>query len=323
MKQPDKKAIDVSIILVNYNTANLLPDVLDSLQQACLNLNVETVIVDNASKDNSAALIKDQYPNCRLMCKQKNLGFGRANNLAIDYVSGRNILLLNTDAFVSPDSLSKTIQYMDEHPLCGIVGAKLVGRDGLLQPSCRYFPTPWNLFLQRSGLKRFFPDTQMIDDMNWDHATERACDWVPGCFYLVRPQVIEQIGLFDPRYFLYYEEVDHCFAAKQAGWEVHYYPHTSVIHLGGESAKKEGVLTENGRQLDALQIESELLYFRKNHGLQGLLLHCTLSTLADVINLIKGILKMQVPARWVSHINNNILFWQLFFRTRGGLFPTR
>lgn len=323
MKKIDNNEIDVSIILVNYNTANLLPEVFESLKQACIGLNVETVIVDNASRDNSVELIKDQFPNCRLIRNQQNLGFGRANNAALDYVCGRYILLLNTDVFVSPDSLSKTLQYMDNHPLCGITGVRLVGRDGNLQPSCRYFPTPWNLFLQRSGLTRFFPETQMIDDMTWDHASERACDWVPGCFYLVRREVIVQVGLFDPRYFLYYEEVDHCFAAKKAGWEVHYFPYTSVIHLGGESAKSDGSLTESGRQLNILQTESELLYFRKNHGLFGLAMHSLLNTSANIINLVKDVLKIKPSIRWSQHIKHTVLFWALFFRTHAGFNPTR
>ncbi|POZ99712.1 glycosyltransferase family 2 protein, partial [Pseudomonas sp. MWU12-2312b] len=108
---------------------------------------------------------------------------------------------------------------------------------GDLQPSCRYFPTPLNVFMARTGLERFFPGVKKVDDMTWDHNSVRECDWVPGCYYLIRREVIDQVGLFDPRYFLYYEEVDHCKRVKQAGWKVVYYPHTTVVHIGGESAK--------------------------------------------------------------------------------------
>jgi N-acetylglucosaminyl-diphospho-decaprenol L-rhamnosyltransferase len=100
--------------------------------------------------------------------------------------------------------------FMEVNPCCGVLGVKLVGRDGALQPSCRYFPTPWNVFLAKTGLQRLFPGTRLVDDMTWDHASVRECDWVPGCYYLIRREVIERVGLFDPRYFLYYEEVDHC-----------------------------------------------------------------------------------------------------------------
>jgi len=323
MNNLDRKQVELSILLVNYNTEKLLPEVLKYLVLACEDIDSETIIVDNASVDNSVELMKSQFPELRLVVNQKNVGFGRANNLAVAETRGRYILLLNTDAFVSKNSLTKTIEYMDTHSRCGILGVKLVGRDGALQPSCRYFPTPWNIFLQRAGLTRFFPKIQLIDDMDWDHASVRKCDWVPGCFYLIRREVIDQVGLFDPRYFLYYEEVDHCLAAKNAGWDVHYYPYTSVIHLGGESAKTDGVLTENGNQLDALQTESEILYFRKNHGVFVLVTHIILASLTDFINLIKGILKKKTFAQCYQHIQHSILFWKLLFRTRGGLYATR
>ena len=180
---------------------------------------------------------------------------------------------------------------MDTHPKCGVLGVKLVGRDGSLQPSCRYDPTPWNLFLAGSGLNRLFPRSRLVDDMNWDHASERDCDWVPGCFYLVRHEVIEKVGLFDPRYFVYYEEVDHCRAVRQAGWSVMYYPFTQVTHLGGESAKADASLTRGGGQISVFQIESELLYFRKHQGLKGVLMSVLLVALADAIVAGKALLR--------------------------------
>ena len=197
------------------------------------------------------------------------------------------MLLLNTDAFVSPDTLTKTVGFMDAHPSCGVLGVKLVGQDGSLQPSCRYFPTPWNVFLTSTGLNRLFPGARLVDDMSWDHASVRECDWVPGCYYLVRRDVIERVGLFDPRYFLYYEEIDHCRAVRQAGWSVIYYPFTEVVHIGGESAETEGPLTRAGRQISPLQIESELLYFRKHYGLSGVLAAVFLATLSDAISASK------------------------------------
>ena len=117
-------------------------------------------------------------------------------------------MLLNTDAFVASDTLEKTIAYMDQHPDCGVLGVRLEGREGDLQPCCRYFPTPLNVFIARTGLKRLFPGVKLVDEMNWDHNSVRECDWLPGCYYLVRREVLDQVGLFDPRYFLYYEEVE-------------------------------------------------------------------------------------------------------------------
>ena len=314
---------DLSIILINYNTLGLLPEVLGALQSGLSKFSSQIIVVDNASRDDSVAFLQRHYPDIRLIVNEENVGFGRANNQALQLVSGRYVLLLNTDAFVSPDTLEKTIAYMDSHPQCGVLGVKLVGRDGELQPSCRYFPTPWNLFLKSTGMNRLFPWVRMMDDMSWNHASPRACDWVPGCYYLVRRELIQQIGLFDPRYFLYFEEIDHCLRAKQEGWEIHYFPDTTVTHIGGESAKSDGELSESGRQLVALQVESELLYFRKNHGVLGVWLNMALMTLANVIIPIKLWLKGRQEVNWKTFWQHTRLMWLIFRQTRWARQPTR
>jgi N-acetylglucosaminyl-diphospho-decaprenol L-rhamnosyltransferase len=280
---------DVTVVVVNYNTAHLLDQMFAALEAGRGALKLQVVVVDNASRDGSADFLRTNYPNIALIENPTNVGFGRANNQALPWIRGRYVLLLNTDAFMAPDTLQRTVDFMDANPRCGVLGVKLVGRDGALQPSCRYFPTPWNVFLTGTGLKRFFPRTRLVDDMFWDHGSIRECDWVPGCYYLVRREVIEQVGLFDPRYFLYYEEVDHCRAVRRAGWSVLYYPFTQVVHIGGESAKSEGPLTVHGRQISAQQIESELLYFRKHYGRAGLLSALILTLLGDTIIACKGL----------------------------------
>jgi len=314
--------MDLTTIIVNYNTANLLQKCIQSLCKAASEISMNVVIVDNASSDNSVSLLQRDFSDYKLIINDKNVGFGRANNQCIPFVKGRYVLLLNTDAFVSEETINKTIQYMDSNQRCGILGVKLLGRDGELQPSCRYFPTPFTIFLQRTGLKKFFKEIQLVDDMAWGHDAARQCDWVPGCYYLIRREVVETIGLFDSRYFLYYEEVDHCFATKKAGWEVHFFSDTSVVHIGGESAKSEGGLTSSGRQLEALQIESELLYFSKNHGHLTAISNVLLLSLADMImafkKIIKGKPKLSLPA-----IKHTYLVWFLYFKTHFATTPTR
>lgn len=315
--------IDVSTIIVSYNTESLLHECIGKLRAASENLEVDIAFVDNASKDRSVEVIRREFGDCPLIVNTHNVGFGRANNQALPSIRGRYVLLLNTDAFVAPDTLTKTIAYMDAHPQCGILGVRLQGRDGELQPCCRYFPTPWNAFLHRTGLNRLFPGVRMVDDMDWAHDAVRSCDWVVGCYYLVRKEVIDQVGLFDPRYFLYCEEVDHCFAAKKAGWDVVFYPHTTVVHLGGESAKSDGAITQSGRQLDALQVESELLYFRKNHGLGAMLGSVLLTIVADGINLIKRALKRGVASDLVGTWRHIALVCTTLVRTRWAVRSTR
>jgi N-acetylglucosaminyl-diphospho-decaprenol L-rhamnosyltransferase len=278
---------DISVVVVNYNTAHLLGEFFAALDASRGPLKLQVIVIDNASSDGSVDVLRAKHPNVELIVNQVNVGFGRANNQALPRIRGRYVLLLNTDAFVAPDTLRNTVEFMDWHPRCGVLGVKLVGRDGTLQPSCRYFPTPWNLFLAKTGFHRFFPGTRLVDDMSWDHASVRECDWVPGCYYLVRREVIEHVGLFDPRYFLYCEELDHCRAVHSAGWSVLYYPFTQVVHLAGESAKSEGPLTHS-RQIPAQQIESELLYFRKHYGRTGLLFALISGLLGNTIVACKA-----------------------------------
>jgi len=282
---------DLSVVVVNYNTAHLLERMFAALDRAKGSLGLQIIVVDNSSTDNSVEILEGQYPTVTLIKNSKNVGFGRANNQAMAHLKGRHTLLLNTDAFLAPDTLEKTIGFMEEHPQCGVLGVKLVDEDRKLQPSCRYFPTPWNVFLQKTGLSRFFPSHRLVDDLSWDHASIRQCDWVPGCFYLVRGKVIEQLGLFDPRFFLYYEEIDHCRRVKSAGWDVIYYPDTEVVHIGGESAKSTSTISEVGRQISPLQIESELLYFRKYFGLSGAIAGVALSTSADLLSAFNGLVR--------------------------------
>lgn len=313
--------MDVSVVLVNYNTINVTRTALDHLFKSSHHLMTEVFIIDNASRDGSADALRQEYPNITLIENQTNVGFGRANNQAVPFVKGKYVLLLNTDAFVAPDTIQKTYTFMETNPDTGILGVRLVGRDGVLQPSCRYFPTPWNIFINRIGLKRIFrifKDVKMVDDMDWNHESVRQCDWVPGCYYMVRKEVIDQIGLFDPRYFLYFEEVDHCFAAKQAGWNVTYFPDTTVVHIGGESAKYDNSISSVSKQIVSLQIESELLYYRKNHGLFDVMEDVILTLSANVIQLIKDALKLRQPASLNTQIRHIWLVVTTFWQTRMG-----
>jgi GT2 family glycosyltransferase len=317
----DKKPVDVMV--VNFNTASLLQPMFDALRAAGGEALASYLVVDNASVDDSVERLGKVCPQALLLSNQRNVGFGRANNQLLAHLQGKYALLLNTDAFVAADSLQKTVDYMEAHPECGILGVRLVGRDGDLQPSCRYFPTPLNVFVGRTGLGRFFPGLKMVDEMDWDHASVRECDWLPGCFYLVRREVLDQVGLFDPRYFLYYEEVDHCKRVKAAGWKVVFFPDTTVVHIGGESSKSVAELEAASRQISGYQIESELLYFRKHHGAAGLALHMLLVSLGDLVLALKALLKGRgldaIKACW----RHTRATWSLLFKTQFASQPTR
>ena len=314
----------LTTVIVSYNTRALLDPCLDALAKACEGLGpCEVILVDNASRDGSAEHVEQHHPEVRLIRSGGNLGFGRANNLALPFFDAPYMLLLNTDAFVAPDSVRVALQFMQANPDCGIVGVRLTGRDGEVQPSCRYFPTPLNIFLTRTGLARHFPRVRLIDGPIWAPTEAMECDWVPGCFYLICKEVVDRVGLFDPRYFLYYEEVDHCLAVQRAGWKIMYTPATSVVHIGGESAKADSKLTSGGRQIDVISIESAMLYFRKNFGLSRFMLHVGLELLGDAILFVKALLKRRDAQARAEHRRRMAATVRLARATRMGLNATR
>jgi N-acetylglucosaminyl-diphospho-decaprenol L-rhamnosyltransferase len=318
-----KSDVDITIVLVNYNTGHLLDRLFSAIAAAQGDLRLQLIVIDNASRDRSVEILRSKYPFVELIENTANVGFGRANNQALARMRGRYLLLLNTDAFVSSDTLVKTFRFMEENPRSGIVGVKLVGEDGSLQPSCRFFPTPWNVFVVANGLDRLFPKTRLVDDLEWDHKGVRECDWVPGCYYMVRKEVIEQVGLFDPRFFLYYEEIDHCRRARQAGWNVTYCGDTCVVHVGGESAKTSSAITKAGRQIASLQVESELLYFRKHYGLSGLIASIILTACSALLATVKNILRPARSGQRSTEQEKLAIASSLLFPTRCATRPTR
>lgn len=312
----------MSVIIVSYNTESLLAPVLKALEAGQGELRLQVIVVDNASRDGSVEFLKKEFPNVELVQNPVNEGFGRANNLALPMIRGRYVLLLNPDAFVSSATLSKSVKFMDENDRCGVMGVKLIGEDGALKPSCCYFPTPWNVALKMTRLDGFFPNTRFVEDMSWDHASVRACDWVPGCYYMVRRVVIETVGLFDPRFFLYCEDVDHCCRVRDAGWDVIYYPFSQVVHIGGQSAKAFDGPTDDNRQVPTLFTESWLLYLRKHHGLAGMLSIAFLTILADVSAAFKRtILRDKKQAR--ERLKHAQLVFRILRDTRLASRPTR
>jgi hypothetical protein len=306
---------DVSVIIVSYNSEHLLPRTLAALQAGRGQLLVQVIVVDNASRDRSVELLKRDFPNVELIENGTNLGFGRANNQAVSRARGRYILLLNPDAFVSADTLAKTVGFMDAHPRSGVLGVKLLDEYGYLQPSAFRFPTPWNLFLNASRLDSLFGRSSLAMQ---DDGGAHPCDWVRGCFYLIRREVIETSGLFDPRYFLYYEEVDHCHSLRGTAWEVTYYPGTAVTHMGGESAKRDGGVLDGSEQISALHAESELLYFRKHHGLTGVWMSVFLTSLVDLSRALKRLVVLRDPRRALAALGHIRLVLMLLAETGMG-----
>jgi GT2 family glycosyltransferase len=265
---------DISIVIVSFNTREVLRDCLRSAYLAAGSLRTQVIVVDNASTDGSSEMIEEEFADVLLIRSKSNLGFGPANNLGFQSVLGRYIVLLNSDAFLTEGSLERSVAHMDATPGVGLGGGRLIGRDGSWQPSARMFPTVLSDLIVLSGLAARYPRSRIFGraDRTWANPMEAAeVDWVPGAFSIIRTKALHAIGSFDPRFFLYYEEVDLCKRIKDSGYSVWYWPDVVVVHIGGESSRqvRSLQLSRTGAQLTLWRMRSMLLYYRKHHGLSA------------------------------------------------------
>lgn len=255
--------MDVSVIIVNWNTRDILRNCLTSVFQQTHGIEFEVIVIDNASSDGSVQMVKTEFPQVVLIENTENRGFAAANNQGMRIAKGRYILLLNSDTVVLAGAIQKTIAFADQHPHAAVVGCKVLNPDHSLQPSCFMFPSLLNLFLSATYLYKIFPKSRFFgrERMTWWQRDDvRQVDVVTGCFMLVRRKAIEQIGLMDEDFFMYAEETDWCFRFKQAGWQNLFYPDAQIIHLGGQSSKQVKVEM-------TIQLRRAILQFiKKNYG---------------------------------------------------------
>lgn len=261
----------LAIIIVSFNTSDLLQRCLQTVQQEIAHFDHEIIVVDNHSKDDSADLVAQNFPEVHLIRSDENLGFAAANNLGFAQAKGNYIVLLNPDAFLTTGALTNAVNYMQANPTVGLAGARLIGEDGHWQPSARMFPSLLNHLLNLSGLAAKYPHSRFFGrvDYTWaDHEQAMPVDWVPGAFSIIRREILEQVGFFDEQFFLYYEEVDLCCRIKAAGYSIWYLPDVTVIHVGGACSEALSDLTRSnkGRQITLWQLRSALLFYRKNYG---------------------------------------------------------
>lgn len=265
--------VDVSIIIVSWNTRDILCQSLQSIYEQTTALEYEVIIIDNASSDGTAAMIKTQFPKAILVENTINKGFATANNQAIVLAKGRYFLLLNPDTIVLDNAINKTIHFADQNPQAAVVGCKVLNPDRTLQPTCFMFPSLLNMFLSSTYLYKLFEKNRFFGRERmtwWDRNDTREVDVVTGCFMLVRRDAIEQTGLMDERFFVYGEETDWCYRFKKNGWRVLFTPEAQIIHYGGQSSK--AVSIEMTLQLRG----SILLFIQKNRSALEYRLACVL-----------------------------------------------
>ncbi len=238
---------DLSIIIVNYNVKILLRQCLQSLMNAdppeagkFRQINAEVFVVDNASKDGSVEMVREEFSEVKLIASDQNLGFARANNLAIKQSSGRYLLFLNPDTTVPLGTLSEMIEFMDENPRVGASTCFVELASGGMDPDChRGFPTPWASLYHFSGLAKLFSHSKMFGqyhqtwkDLTKTHEIDSCC----GAFMMVRRKAMEEVGVWDEDFFFYGEDLDWCYRFQEKGWKVMFYPHVKIIHHKGASS---------------------------------------------------------------------------------------
>lgn len=249
-----EKKVKLSIIIVNWNTKEITLDCLKSVYQQTQKINFEVIVVDNNSQDESVKAIKKQYPQVELIQNKSNVGFAKGNNIGIQKAKGEYILLLNSDTIVLDHALEQMVEYMDKHPDVGVCTPQLVGRDGSLQHSTARLPSLYHYFNEYllHRLSAWYPSESYKKNMEVES--------IIGACFLVRRSIIDQVGPLPEYYFMYSEDVDWSYRIKTAGWKLIYLAKPKVIHIGGESSKR------NKKAMDEELVKSRIIYFQKYHS---------------------------------------------------------
>jgi GT2 family glycosyltransferase len=278
---------DLSILIINWNTHDLLANCLEAIQQNQEGLDVEVIVVDNASTDGSQEMVQNHFPEVKLLKNQENLGFASANNQGLRKCFGRYIMLLNSDTLIQPGALPAMVSFMDLHLNVGIAGAELLNGDGSLQPSWAKFPSVLSEVLGENFRARQQFETQ-------DSSLAYDVDWVGGACLLIRRSTMEQVGALDERFFMYSEELDWCYRTKQLGWKICYLPGAQVVHLSGQSSRRDS------QRMKAELYKSKLLFFCKHYGRQRAIL---LTVSLHLVFYTRGLVALFVALPRVSQVS--------------------
>jgi GT2 family glycosyltransferase len=234
----------LSVCIVNWNTRQDLEESLRSVLRADPELGIEVIVLDNASGDGSAEMVRQQFPQVALIESADNTGFARGYNRAASSATGRHLLILNPDTVVQRGALSRLVEFMDSHPEAGAAGPCVLNRDGSLQFSCRRFPRPMVGVLRNTVIGRLAPRNRFTREylmQDWDHGSIRHVDWVSGAAMCIRREAWDQVGGFDEGFFMYAEDMDWCWRARQAGWKVYYVPDAVIVHRIGRSTDQRAI----------------------------------------------------------------------------------
>jgi hypothetical protein len=253
--------MDISVIVVNRNTRDILRECLASVLAETAGIAFEVIVLDNGSTDRSVEMVREDFPQVLLIANMENRGFAAANNQGMRLARGRYVLLLNSDTVVLDGAIQKTVAFADEHPEAAVVGCRVLNPDGSLQPTCFMFPSLLNMVLSTTYLYKLVPRSRFFGRERmawWDRDDVREVEVVTGCFMLVRREAIDEVGLMDERFFMYAEETDWCYRFTKAGWKNLFCPDASIVHLGGGSTRAR--LEEMN-----IQLRRSIVQFMKKH----------------------------------------------------------
>jgi GT2 family glycosyltransferase len=235
----------ISIIIVNYNVREFLINALYSLKKSLVDIEHEIFVVDNDSHDDSVSFVRSEFPDVVVIENKINLGFAKANNIALKEAKGKFILLLNPDTLLSEDTMSEMLRFFNENKSVAVAGCKILNADGTLQLACRRsYPTPWSSFSKLSNLSSLFPKSKLFGKYNLtylDHNKTYEVEALSGSFMMFRREVYEDIGGLDESFFMYGEDLDWFYRSHKKGWKIYYVHSTQIIHYKGESTKKSNI----------------------------------------------------------------------------------
>lgn len=258
----------------------MLKQCLFSIFQQNFNFTYEVIVIDNNSGDGTVEMVQTDFPQVRLIASKVNLGFARASNLGLKRAQGKFLLLLNPDTKLVDNSLNKALRLISKEPEIGVLGAKLLNYDLTVQTSVRHFPRFLDHFLMMFKLHHLFTLRHYLA-LDFDYSKIQTVDQVMGAFFLIKRELIEQIGYLDEGYYIWFEEVDYCQRVHQAGFEVVYFPETKIIHYDGASFKQ----IWNFKQQLIFQ-ESRLRYIKKHQTIFSYLVILILTPISWLLSLI-------------------------------------
>jgi len=276
----DHEMSSITVVIVNYNTRQCLRACLATVR---LEAPAGVIVVDNASTDGSVDMLQSEFPWVAVQANEANRGYGAAANQAIADCSTKYALLLNADTLLQTGALAALTDYLDRNPRVAIVGPRLVERDGTLQGSCYPFPTPLHTFLENSKsavflgrrIRQRLPVIRSFYLRTWAHDRPRVVPWIKGAALAIRLDAFNAVGGFDESFFMYFEDADLCYRLKTAGWQVHFCPVTTVVHLGGASTLQQRV------KMDVQLLISTVEFYKR---------HATKFQLARLLLVVKWLM---------------------------------